>query len=532
MSENLRERFAELPVFLANHLEIVVIALVVGVVTSVPLAVLLVRRPRLRYPVLTSAGVVQTVPGLALLALMVPLLVYTGGLGLGLSAFGFYPAVFALTLYSVLPILRNTVTGILGVDPALVEAARGVGMSPRQRLLQVELPVAAPVILAGIRTATVWTVGAATLATPVGQTCLGNYIFTGLQTRNWVMVIFGVVSAAVLAIVLDLCLGGLERAAATRRRGIGWLAGGGLACVVVLGLVSPGLVRLGEERAARDAGAEAARAGEAAPVRRLRVGAKTFTEQYILASLIEGALRDAGFATERVDSLGSTVIFDALVNGDVDVYVEYSGTLWANVMARGDVPPAWRVLAEVEGWLAAEHGVRSLGSLGFENNYGIAVRRADADRLGLETVGDLAAHAPGMTIGGDYEFFGRPEWRALAEAYDLRFADKVSFDSTFMYEALAAGEVDAISAFTSDGRIAAYDLVVLREPKQVIPPYHAMVVLGPRVAGSDEVAAALAPLTGAISVERMREANLRVDREEAKLTPAEAARWLSERLGR
>ncbi|MBT8495280.1 MAG: ABC transporter permease, partial [Deltaproteobacteria bacterium] len=217
MSENLRERFLELPGNLSSHVTLSVIAIVLGCCLSIPLAILLTRKERLRYPVLTVAGVIQTIPSLALLALMVPVIVYTGGLLIGVSAFGFYPAVIALTLYSMLPILRNTVAGIEGVNPDLREAAVGLGMTDRQVLTQVELPLAAPVILAGVRTAVVWVVGTATLATPVGQRCLGNYIFTGLQTRNWIMILFGVVAAAGLAIVMDLLVAGLEKAAAERR---------------------------------------------------------------------------------------------------------------------------------------------------------------------------------------------------------------------------------------------------------------------------------------------------------------------------
>ena len=143
----------------------------------------------------------QTVPGLALLALFYPLLLILSAwslqwFGVGFSAFGFLPSVLALALYSMLPVLRNTVTGLQGVDPAILEAAQGVGMTPRQSLTMVELPLALPVIMAGVRTAAVWVIGTATLSTPIGQTSLGNYIFTGLQTQNWVFVLFGCVAAA------------------------------------------------------------------------------------------------------------------------------------------------------------------------------------------------------------------------------------------------------------------------------------------------------------------------------------------------
>ena len=533
MSPNFVERLNELPENLANHLMLTVIALVAGVLISVPLAVWLVKRRGLRFPILTSAAVIQTVPSLALMALMVPLLDATDGLGLGLGAFGFYPAVIALTLYSILPILRNTVTGILGVDPTLTEAARGVGMTPWQVLFKVELPLGAPVIVAGIRTATVWVVGIATLATPVGQRCLGNYIFTGLQTRNWVMVMFGVVSAAALAIILDLLIGAVQKAAQQRRRGLGLAAAAALLTVVLGGLISPAAVRWA--RGTGGPGATVAAEGtgtDGAPKEQpiIRIGAKTFTEQYILADLIDQTLQAAGFETRRTESLGSIIVFDALANGDLDVYVDYSGTIWANIMNRAEVPAPWQVLAELDGWLANEHGIRSLGPLGFENAYALAMRRGHAEELGIRTITDLAPHAPTMRIGGDYEFFGRPEWRQIRDTYGLRFSDQVSYDSSIMYEAVARGQVDVISAFSSDGRITAFDLVVLEDPRHVIPPYDAVLLAGPTVSGRQDVARALRPLVGAISVDLMREANNLVDRKEDKKTPAQAARWLREQL--
>ena len=514
--ENLQEQLRELPANLSHHLRITVVPLLLGLSVSLPLAVLIVRRKRLRYPALTAVAIVQTIPSLALLALMVPVLAgVSGALSLGLSPLGFLPAVLALTLYSMLPIVRNTVTGILGVDPTVTEAARGVGMTPRQVLLRVELPLAAPVMVAGVRTATVWTVGIATLATPVGQRCLGNFIFRGLQTRNWTAVLVGCASAAGLAILLDLLIGGVERAVAERRRRLGWISGGALAAVLVLGLFAPSLAR--------------AWTGKAAADEVTWIGSKTFTEQYVLAALIADVLEDAGYATRERESLGSTVIFDALVSGDLDVYVDYTGTIWANHMRREGVASAEEVLREVGDWLREEHGAVALGALGFENAYALAMRRRQAEELGVRTIADLAPHAPEMAIGGDYEFFGRPEWRSLRGTYGLSFADQRSFDSTFMYEAVARGDVDVISAFTSDGRILSHDLVVLEDPRRAIPPYDAVLLLSAEAARDPGLVAALEPLLGALPVELVREANLQVDRAEDPRTVEQAARWLRAR---
>jgi osmoprotectant transport system permease protein len=516
-----------LPPLLAAHLELALAALAAAIAISLPLSIAIAPRPRLALPVVTVAGVIQTIPGLALLALMVPVLVATYGLGVGFKPFGFSPAVIALTLYAILPIVRNSITGLRGVDASAVEAARGMGMTRGQILRQVELPLAAPVIAAGIRTASVWTVGAATLATPVGQPCLGNYIFAGLQTRNWSMLLVGVIASAALAVALDLLLGAAEHTLASRKRKRVWLPIGGLlALIAVVILVLPRtcagtLSPLSPLHAAKGD------KGESVPSRgTLKIGAKTFTEQYILAEVLRARLAAAGIESEVAGSLGSTVIFDALTSGDIDAYVDYSGTLWTNLMHREPGAPRWQIVAEIEAWLAREHRVRALGTLGFENAYAIAVRRDTAEKLGLHTLADLATHGREIALGADYEFFGRAEWASVRDAYGLTFKRQASFDPTLLYDAITRGEVDAIAAFSSDGRIAAHDLVVLADPAGALPPYDAMLLLGPRIANDPDVACALAPLTGALPVELVRQANLMVDRDADKQTPAAASAWL------
>jgi osmoprotectant transport system permease protein len=508
-----------LPPLLASHLELSLVAIGIALALALPLAVVASARPRFAIVALAIAGVVQTVPGLALLALVVPVVAELGG-----PSFGFVPAAIALTLYAMLPILRNAVTGLRGVDAAVIEAARGMGMTRAQIVRNVQLPLAVPVIAAGVRTATVWTVGTATLATPVGQQCLGNYIFAGLQTRNFQMLLVGVAAAAALAIVLDALLAALERALGGRMRRRAWLPAGALVAFATIAIAI--VPRLVNERARTIVGNGAAEPIARDAVTRVRLGGKTFTEQYILVELMRARLERAGVAVDVAQSLGSVVVLDALARDNVDAYVEYTGTLWTNAMKREKNPPRWQILVEVEAWLAREHGVRSLGSLGFENTYALAVRRDVARRLDLHTLADLARHASELSIGADYEFFSRAEWEAVQGAYGLAFAHRTTFDPTLLYDAVARGEVDVISAFSSDGRIAANDLVVLADPLNALPPYDAMILLAPGVAGDARIACVLGSLH--VSVEQMRQANAMVDRDHE--TPVAAAAWLDARL--
>ena len=511
MDERIAAAWTLLPGYLGQHVLLSASALVLGLALSLPLAVVASRSPRLRWVALTFAGLIQTIPSLALLALFYPLLLLLSALsrqvlGAGFSALGFLPSLLALTLYSMLPILRNAVTGILGVDPAVVEAARGVGMTDRQRLFQVELPLAAPVIMAGVRTAAVWTIGAATLSTPVGQTSLGDYIFAGLQTEDWVLVLFGCVAAAALAMIVDQLLGLIETGAALRDRRRLIVGFGGLALGTLLALAP-----LATGGVARD---------------RVVVGAKNFSEQSILAEVMTTRLRGAGFTvTEKLD-LGSALAYQAVAAGEIDTYVDYSGTLWTNVLGRADTPPRKILLAQMTAALRQRDGVEVLGPLGFENAYALAMRRDRAKALGITSIADLAREAPRLTLGSDLEFLSRPEWKALRAAYGLNFHAEKRYQPTFMYKAVTGGEADVISAFSSDGRIAADDLVVLTDPRQAIPPYDAVILVSPKRAHDARFKAALSPLLGAIPVETMRSANYSVDRDQQKLTPGQAARAL------
>jgi osmoprotectant transport system permease protein len=512
MNERLAAAWRLLPSYLGQHVLLSASALALGVIISLPLAVAASRNPRLRWIALLSAGLIQTIPSLALLALFYPLLLALSALsrqlfGAGFSALGFLPSLLALTLYSMLPILRNATTGILGVDPAAVEAARGVGMTDRQRLTMVELPLAAPVIMAGIRTAAVWTIGTATLSTPVGQTSLGDYIFSGLQTEDWVLVLFGCAAAAALALIVDQLLGLIESGAALRDRRR--IIAGGLGLVVGTAIALAPLVSVGGTGV------------------RVVVGAKNFSEQYILASLMSDRLRAAGFNVSEKDDLGSAVAYQAVASGEVDTYVDYSGTLWTNVLKRTDNPPRKVLLAQLTEALKARDGVVVLGPLGFENAYALAMRRQEAEKLGIHSIADLARHAPDLTLGSDLEFLSRPEWAALKSAYGLNFKAEKRYQPTFMYKAVTGGEADVISAFSSDGRIAADDLVVLTDPRQAIPPYDAVILVSPKRAADAKFVAALRPLIGAIPVETMRKANLSVDRDQDKQTPAQAAEALA-----
>jgi osmoprotectant transport system permease protein len=261
------------------------------------------------------------------------------------------------------------------------------------------------------------------------------------------------------------------------------------------------------------------------------VGAKTFTEQYVLSALIAQRLKRPRFPRRRAKGLGSNVIFEALAANDIDVYVDYSGTLWANQFQRTDIRPRQELIAELKTMLAKQN-ITLLGELGFENAYALVMPRKRAEQLGIRTIADLASRAPSMSIAGDYEFFSRPEWLALRKAYGPVVPRPAADAAGLHVCSRRLGEVDVIAGYTSDGLIAKYDLVVLEDNRRAIPPYDAMVLLAPKRANDDALRKALSPLLGKIDIATMREANLRAAGNDATSSPDAVAQWLWEKVGR
>jgi len=494
------EQLQLLPGYLGAHLGLTLAALLVGIVVSVPLGILVTGSRRLEPFILGTASLIQTIPSLALLAFMVPALA-----ALGAQSIGYLPALIGLCFYSMLPILRNTVVGLSNLDPAVTEAAQSVGMTPRQQLLRVELPLALPVIIAGIRTATVWTVGTATLSTPVGAPSLGNYIFSGLQTRNYTSVLVGCIAAAALALVLDALVRAIELGLRRRRRVL-WA---GSLCVLT-GLALWPLTNV-------------LRAVTIHEETTVRIGGKNFTEQYILTRILGRSITAAtGRPARLIESLGSTVAFDALRRDQIDVYVDYSGTLWTTVLERADKPESRAAVIEDIRLGLQPFGVELVATLGFENAYALAMPRPQAERLHIRRVSELLPHAQAMTLGSDYEFFQRPEWTSLKQTYNLTFRELRSMDPALMYEAVRSGGVQVISAFSTDGRIASYDLRVLDDDRGAIPPYDAIILVSARFSRNNpDVINTLRSLAGRIDAARMRSMNASVD--EKGLSPGEAA---------
>ena len=486
-----------------EHLLLVGTAIGLALAISLPLGLWISRRPRWAGPLLAVASTVQTVPSLAIFGLLltVPLL---GGIGTT-------PAIVALTLYALLPLLRGLVTGLAQVPPGLKEAGQALGLSGRQVLLRVELPLALPTLMAGLRVATVIGVGVATIAAAIGAGGLGVFIFRGIATVNNGLILAGALPSAAIALLADGGLGLLERRLAQprargstggRRRGLrlAWgLAGLALGAVLALRLLPATSTGTGT----------------------VRIGSKSFTEQLILGELLAQQIEAATpLKVQRDFGLGGTGLIHAAVrSGRIDGYVEYTGTAWTTLLDQPPPPPgtpdpARRVFEETRRLYGERFGLSVFPSLGFENSFAILVRRAEAHRLGITTISAAAPHTPRWRAGFGYEFLNRPDgFTGLARRYGLRFAQPPeAMDLGLTYRALAEGRVDLIAGDTTNGLIPALDLQQLRDDRHYFPPYDAVPVFNAAsLRRRPELVPVIEALAGRIPAATMQRLNAQVD---------------------
>ena len=502
----LQLNWPELLGLIREHIVLVFSSILIAVIIGVPAGIALTRYRGFRGPVLGLANVMQTIPSLALFGFLIPL-PFIGGIGTR-------SALVALVLYSLLPIIRNTVTGILGVEPSVREAAVAMGMTSAQVLRQVELPLAMGVIVTGIRVATVIAVGVTTIAAAVGAGGLGVYIFRGLRQYDNNLLLAGAISAALLALGADFLLGLLERGfnVDAKRR---LMRVPKLAIIAVLVLIGVGIWYSREGASASD---------------RVRIGSKDFTESALLAEIVAQMLEARGVAVERRFELGGNLPHEAVVSGDLDLYPEYTGTSFTAILRHAPISDPRAVYDQVKRDYAEKFKVEVSPPLGFENTFAILVRGADARRLNLKTISDVAPHAPRWRAGFGQDFISRADgYTGFSKTYGLNFAEVREMDLSLTYIALSSNQVDLIAANSTEGRITTLDLAQLADDRRYFPPYEAVyIVRQDSLARVQALGEVLSKLGNAISTDEMRKLNFQVDGR--KRDPKEVVReWLKGR---
>ncbi len=446
----------EVATLTAEHLWLVGISMLLAIAAGVPLGILLTRRPRWKTVVLGSSNIVQTIPSLALFGLLLPLP--------WLGARADRLAILALALYALLPIVRNTYVGISGISPPVREAAVAMGLTPSQMLWQVELPLGLPVMLAGIRTATVITIGVATIAAAIGAGGLGEFIFRGIAMVDNGVILAGAIPAALMALVADGLLG-LRREAAEEKARLAmqrrtFLQGLSAAAVVAL-------------------------AGCSSQNNALVIGSKNFTEQLLLGELLAQYLGDTCHipVDRRFYLAGTYICQQALLAGRIDLYVEYTGTALAAILKEKAAGDSEAVYREVKQQYQRRFGLEVMPPLGFNNSFAMVMRGDDARRMGIARLSQLAPFAPKLRLGVGYEFLERQDgYPGLIRTYDLRFADAPQvMDLGLLYRALENRSVDIVAGSNTDGLIQAMHLVVLDDDRHYFPPYDAVPIVRPAV---------------------------------------------------
>jgi osmoprotectant transport system permease protein len=489
----LQLNWSELLVLIGQHIKLVLLAIVTGVVIGVPTGILLTRYRALRGPVLGVANIMQTIPSLALFGFLIPL-PFIGGIGAR-------TALVALVLYSLLPIIRNTITGIMGVEPSVREAAVAMGMTDGQVLLQVELPLAMGVIVTGVRVATVIAVGVTTIAAAVGAGGLGVYIFRGLRQNDNNLLLAGALSAALLALAADSLLGLVEQRFAQstpRKRTRSAIALRVAVAAVVVLLVIGGVAFWRNKQTSSE---------------RVAIGSKDFTESILLAEIVAQMLEARGVAVERRFELGGNLPHDALTSGTLDLYPEYTGTAYTAILHHTPITDPRAVYAQVKQEYAGKFNVDVSPSLGFENTFAILVRGGDARQLNLKTISDAAPYASKWRAGFGQDFMSRADgYPGFSKAYGLKFVEVREMDLSLTYIALSSRQVDLIAGNSTEGRIATMDLFQLADDRHYFPPYEAVYLVRQdtlaRVTALREV---LDKLANSISTDDMRKLNYEVD---------------------
>lgn len=510
--EFIQQNWSEIFTLTSEHVFVVFVSTAIAVFIGIPLGVVLTRNRSLQTPILGFANIMQTVPSLALFGLLVPI----SFIGIGAKA-----AIIALSLYALLPIIRNTVTGILSVDAKVKEAATAMGMTDWQILKLVEIPLAMPVILTGVRVAVVISVGVATIAAAVGAGGLGTYIFRGLRQNDNNLLLAGAIFSALLALLADFALGQIagiyapkspkDHALRNRRKYFGIGTAGLIGVIVVFSVFSNFRSQISESELGSGV--------------RIRVSSKDFTESVILAEILAQMLEKNGVSVERKLELGGDLAHKALLANQTDVYPEYTGTAYTAILKNPPITDTEKVYDQTKAQYGEKFDLTVSPPLGFSNDFAILIRGEEATDNNIKTISDAKPFINNWQAGFGQDFMSRADgYEGFRKAYGLRFSKQPrEMDLALTYRALASGELDIIAGNSTDGLISALELFQLADDKLYFPPYQAVFIA--RTDKEKVLRTVLDQLHNAISTEEMRELNYAVDGKNRQ--PKEvAADWL------
>ncbi|TCD54854.1 ABC transporter permease/substrate-binding protein [Alloscardovia theropitheci] len=470
---------------LGQHIQISLLALIVSIAIALPLAFLLQRWKRTSDIAVQIAAIFQTIPSLALLGLFIPIM-----------GIGTVPAVTALVIYAIFPILQNTLTGLNQIDPQLEEAGEAFGMNEWEKLKTYRIALAMPVIMAGVRLSAVMIIGTATLAALIGAGGLGSFILLGIDRNNTALILIGALSSAILAIIAHYGINWMSKFKA-RNIFISFL-------VIVLGLsasyAAPAVVNNMQTQGSKH----------------LVIAGKLGSEPEILMNMYKDLIEaNSDISVEVKPNFGKTTfVYNALKSGKVDIYPEFTGTVTSSLLKN---PPATstdsRTVYEQarDGLLKQDHIVM-LEPMKYQNTYAITVKNDYAKENGLETISDLAKVQDSARAGFTLEFNDREDGgKGLTSVYGLHL-NVATMEPSLRYQAINNGDVQIVDGYSTDSQIAEYDLKILQDDKHLFPPYQGAPVLREETLKQyPELKGILNKLAGKISEAQMSQMNYDVN---------------------
>ncbi len=483
-----------------EHIKLTAIAVGFAILIGVPLGIFISYVKKLNKPVLGTANVIQAIPSMALLGFAIPFL-----------GIGTLPAVVMVILYSLLPIIKNTYIGIESIDPQTLEAAKGIGLTKFQILFKIQIPLALPVIMAGVRISAVSAVGLMTMAAFIGAGGLGFLVFSGIRTVNNNQILGGAIPACLLALFVDYFIGIIEKLVTPislqkaignkemqlkKRRRQKLIVSGTAILLVAMFAVTGVLGRATNEKV-------------------ITIASKDYTEQQILVHMVSDLIEQGtDISVERKINLGGTqVIFSSLTSGNIDMYIEYTGTAYGDTLNYPPITDMEEVYNTVKKEFKEKFDIEVLKQMGFNNTYVLAVTKETADKYNLKTISDLKSVASNLTAGTTFEFLNREDGLpGLMKFYNFNFKNTVGLDSSPRYLSLVNKETDVVDAFSTDGLLKKFELVTLEDDKNFFPPYYAIpVVKSDVLAKYPEIQPIIEELGDILTNEIMMELNYKVD---------------------
>lgn len=433
-----------------THLQLSAISIGIAIIVGLIIGIFISEKKIIAGPILAIINLLYTIPSIALLGFLI-----------SFSGIGNTTAIIALTLYALLPMVRSTYTGITNIDPLLIEAAKGMGSTDKQILFKIKLPLALPVIMTGIRNMATMTIALAGIASFVGSGGLGVVIYRGITTNNPAMTLIGSLLVALLALIVDFILGMIEKRL-TNRKPVSKKLVISSVFITILTVLAITITQLFPTN------------------KPIQIATKPTTEGYILGELIKQTIEaHSNLKTNITKGVGggTSNIHPAIVKGEFDIYPEYTGTSWQIVLKRKDNYDESK-FSILQKEYQKKYNLTWISMFGFNDTYGLGVRKDIAEKYNLQTFSDLARVAKDLTFGAEYDFFEREDgFNALAKTYNLSFKKNIDMDNGLKYKAMQEGKIDVMTVFTTDGQISSSNIVLLKDDQKLYPSYMAGTII-------------------------------------------------------